>query len=99
MENNGLHRRFTLKERKKKKKERKKEKTVKWKRAPYVPPIHGLYMKQFYIQFHPFYITNKINNTIDGIFCHRLQYEKGTYGSIAYILEKQCNLFISVVLI
>ena len=56
-------------------------------------------MKQFYIQLHPFYITNRINNTINGIFCHRLQYGKGTYGTIAYrtVIGKQCNLFISVI--
>ena len=80
------------KKERKKKERKKKKKTVKWKRAPYVPPLHGLYMKQFYIQFHPFYITNRINNTINGIFCHRLQYEKGTYGTIAYILEKTMQL-------
>ena len=31
----------------------------------FVPPLHGLYMEQFYIEFHQFYITNIINNTME----------------------------------
>ena len=33
----------------------------------------------FIIQFHPFYITNRINNTINRMFCHMIQYGKGTF--------------------
>ena len=63
---------------------KKKKKTFNGRELHMYRPLHGLYMKQYYIQFHPFYIANRINNTINGIFCHRLQYGKGTYGTIAY---------------
>ena len=76
------------------KKERKKKRLM--EESSICTALHGLYIKQFYIQFHPFYITKRINNTINGIFCHRLQYGKGTYGTIAYIIVigKQCNLYL-----
>ena len=88
---------LSKKERKEKKKKKKQKRLM--EESSICTALHGLYMKQFYIQFHPFYITRRINNTINGIFCHRLQYGKGTYGTIAYIIVigKQCNLFISVI--
>ena len=48
-------------------------------------PLWLVHETILYIQFHSFYITNRINNTTNGIFCHRSQYGKGTYGTIAYI--------------
>ena len=106
MESIGLHWKLTLRGKNKTKqnktKPKKQTKTNKQKRlmeesslctAPY-----GLYIKQFYIQFHPFYITNRINNTINGIFCHRLQYWIGTYGTIAYrtVIGKQLMQLIHI---
>ena len=60
------------KKEKKKKKREKKKKTRLMEESSICTALHGLYIKQFYIQFHPFYITKRINNTINGIFCHRV---------------------------
>ena len=90
---------LSKKERKeKKKKKKKKKKTFNGREVHmYRPPwlVHETILYSISSVLH----HKKINNTINGIFCHRLQYGKGTYGTIAYIIVigKQCNLFISVI--
>ena len=43
---------------------------------------YGLKMKQFYIHFHQFYITNRINNTME-YFVTGYRIKKGTYGKLS----------------
>ena len=99
LENSGLHWRFTLKERKKEEEE--EEKTFNGRELHMYRPSTACTWNNIIFNFIRFTSQTESTTQLMEYFVTGYSMEKVHMGTIAYItvIGKQCNLFISVILI